>query len=463
MLDFTVKIGLVPLRRDVSARPGAFNWERAEERCAKSVAYLKANFASEQIQFVDLEGINDVAVLYSEKDVPAVVSRFQTEKVDAVFLINGNFGNEEVAGMVAKEIGKPVLLWGPQDDVFEPDGTRYTDSQCGLFGTSRMLQRMKIPFTYIENCFIEDKVFAEGFMRFAGVACAVKNFTGMRIAQVGCRPKPFCSVICNESELMEKFDIRLVPINLAVIKDKYDRILETRKEELAAGAAELRKLYELDAATDEVADKVYAFVLLYQQIFEEYNVAAASAECWSAMQLLVGAMPCTAYALLADMGYIIGCESDIHAVMTQVLLKCLTLGNKVPFLGEFTTRHPTDRNVELLWHCGNFAYSLHSNDAPCKSVAMREWFHVKDGHYTLARIDQEEGNYSIAVGQCDSAEGPYTNGTYLWARFNDLAKVERKIIEGPYIHHMSEIEGDVTDQIREFCKYVPGLRYDALD
>lgn len=463
MMQYQVKIGLVPLRRDVTARPGAFNWERAEARCAETVSYLKKHFADETLSFVDLEGINDVGVLYSEQDVEAVVNRFKEENVDAVFLINGNFGNEEVAGMVAKALGKPVLLWGPQDDVFEPDGTRYTDSQCGLFGTSRMLQRMNIPFSYIENCQITDPIFAEGLLKFAGVACAVKNFAGMRIAQVGCRPKPFCSVICNESELMEKFDIRLIPINLAVALDKYNRILETRKDELAAGADKLRQMYQLDAASDAAAEKIYAFVLLYQEIFEEYKVTAISAECWSAMRLLVGALPCAAYAILADMGYIIGCESDVHAVMTQVLLKSLTLGKKLPFLGEFTTRHPTDRNIELLWHCGPFAYSLHKEGTPCKVVNMQEWFQVKDGHYTVARIDQDHGDYSIAVCACDSAEGPYTNGTYLWGKFNNLSNVERKLIEGPYIHHMSEIEGDFVEHIREFCKYVPGLHFDYID
>ena len=170
MLNYQVKIGLVPIRRDVTPRPGIFNWEKAEERCAKAVAYIKEHFASEHVSFVDLEGINPVNVLYSDKDVPAVIDRFRKEAVDAVFLINGNFGNEEVAGAVAKALGKPVLLWGPQDDSFEPDGTRYTDSQCGLFGMSRQLQRMKVPFTYIENCFIEDPIFAEGFNRFVGVA-----------------------------------------------------------------------------------------------------------------------------------------------------------------------------------------------------------------------------------------------------------------------------------------------------
>ena len=162
MLNYHVKVGLVPIRRDVTPRPGIFNWEKAEERCAAAVAYIEEHFTSENVSFVDLKGINAVNVLYSDKDVDAVIERFQAEKVDAVFLINGNFGNEEVAGAVAKAIGKPVLLWGPQDTVFEADGTRYTDSQCGLFGMSRQLQRMNVPFTYIENCRIEDPIFTEG-------------------------------------------------------------------------------------------------------------------------------------------------------------------------------------------------------------------------------------------------------------------------------------------------------------
>ena len=257
MLNYHVKIGLVPIRRDVTPRPGIFNWEKAEERCAAAVAYIEEHFTSENVSFVDLKGINAVDVLYSDKDVDAVIDRFRAEKVDAVFLINGNFGNEEVAGAVAKAIGKPVLLWGPQDTVFEPDGTRYTDSQCGLFGMSRQLQRMNVPFTYIENCRIEDPIFAEGFLRFVGVACAVKNFKGMRVAQVGMRPKPFCSVIFNESDLMDKFDIHVIPVNLAVIQDKYNRILETRKDELAEGVAKLRQMYEIDDLSEPVLDKVY--------------------------------------------------------------------------------------------------------------------------------------------------------------------------------------------------------------
>lgn len=207
---------------------------------------------------------------------------------------------------------------------------------------------------------------------------------------------------------------------------------------------------------------MYAFVLMYEELFKEYKLNAISAECWTAMQQLVGAMPCASYGILADMGYIIGCESDMHATMTQVLLKCLTFGDKKPFLGEFTTRHPSNRNAELLWHCGPFAYSLHRTDEPCKCINMREWFQVKKGHYTVARIDQDHGKYSVIAGECDSTDGPYTFGTYMWAEFGNLDAWERKMVEGPYIHHVSEIEGSLTEEIKEVCKYIPALNIDKV-
>ena len=153
----------------------------------------------------------------------------------------------------------------------------------------------------------------------------------------------------------------------------------------------------------------------------------------------------------------------LAGAISMALLSCAALGKNPPFFGEFTVRHPEDKNVELLWHCGPFAYSLKKQGTGAKMVNMRQWMQVEDGHFTVARIDQDHGSYSIAVCECDSAEGPYTFGSYMWGKFKDLPAVERKLIEGPYIHHMSEIEGSLTDSIREFCKYVPGLTFDGLD
>jgi L-fucose isomerase-like protein len=463
MLNYNLRIGLVPIRRDVSARPGIFNWEKAQERGRRIVRYIEEHFASENISFIDLQGINPVDMLYAEADVQKVADRFKAEKADAILLINCNFGNEEAAALLARAVGKPVCIWAPLDDEFMPDGMRYTDSQCGIFGISRQLQRFNIPFSFIESCAVEGAVFRENFEKFFSVCCMLKNFCGMRIAQVGMRPKAFCSVIFNEGELMQRFGLQVIPVNLAVIIDKYTKILKENDAELEQGRELLLSRYEMDDLTPPLLKKIYAFVLLYQWVFETYDVQAVSAECWTAMQLAVGAMPCTAYSILADMGYIVSCESDLHGAITMALLSCASLGRKIPFFGEFTVRHPENPNGELLWHCGPFAYSLKKEGALAKEVNMRQWFQVKDGQYTVARFDQDDGKYSLLVGTCESTDGPYTFGTYLWAKFKNLASWERKLVEGPYIHHMAEIEGDYTGELREFCKFIPALALDTVD
>ena len=62
-----------------------------------------------------------------------------------------------------------------------------------------------------------------------------------------------------------------------------------------------------------------------------------------------------------------------------------------------------------------------------------------------------------------TTKGPYTTGTYLWAEFDNLSKWEKKLVEGPYIHHMAEIEGSYVEVLKEFCKYVPGLTVDTVE
>ena len=50
----------------------------------------------------------------------------------------------------------------------------------------------------------------------------------------------------------------------------------------------------------------------------------------------------------------------------------------------------------------------------------------------------------------------------MWAKFNDLDAWETKLIEKPYIHHVSEIEGEFTEEIKEVCKYIQGLEIDEV-
>ena len=129
-------------------------------------------------------------------------------------------------------------------------------------------------------------------------------------------------------------------------------------------------------------------------------------------------------------------------------------------MGEFTVRHPQNRNAELLWHCGPFPLSVKAPDVSARLVNQREWFKVKEGTYTVARLDQDNGRYTMLAGCCRSVPGPQTHGTYLWGEFSNLQAWEDRLLDGPYIHHFVEMEGDYTKELREFCRYFPNVQMD---
>lgn len=467
MLNYKIKIGLVAMRRNTTDRPkGTFlTWYSAEQRGKKFLSYIEENFSGENVSFVDNKGIGHNDLVFDDESASQVIKRFKDENVDAVMIINCNFGNEEATADIAKAIRKPVLLWAPLDDEYYVDGMRPTDSQCGLFGISRQMQRYHIPFSHLPCCKVESDEFKEGFDSFIRVACMVKNFKDMRIGQVGSRPTPFYSVIWNEGELMEKFGVKIIALNFAIINDRMKTTAENYPDEIKKIEEYIKQNYKLDELTPQYLNGMATMVVMYKNLFEEFNLDVISAECWTATPILFnGLAPCTVYGILNDMGYLVSCESDIHCAMTMVLLKSATLGIGKPLFGEFTVRHPENKNAELLWHCGPFPLSQKAEsgvDSTARLVNQRSWFRAKDGTYTVARIDQESGNYMILPLVCKTTAGPQTHGTYIWGEFKDLQKVEDRLIDGPYIHHFVEMNGDFTKEIKEFTKYFTNLKVDT--
>lgn len=466
MLDFKLKIGLIPDVRnlgDFATRKGIFEPAKGVENKNTVIPFIKENFSDENTEFTDLEWLNELGVVYKNEDVDTVCDYLRKEKVDAIFIINCNFGNEEACGQIAKKMGLPVLLWGPQDMVFEPNGLRYTDAQCGLFAISKQMRRYKVPFSYIENCPVTSPVFAEGFKKFLSVATMVKNFKNMNITQIGTRLTPFKSVMYNELELTEKFGMNLGNVNMAQFEAKFNALLEEKAADIEGDIAKLKATYDVAGLDDAVLKKMLNFVYTYIAFFAETGADVMASECWTAMPLAFGANPCLAMSILYDMGYPVICESDIHGAITSALLLCAARGKDKPAFGEFTVRHPENKNAELLWHCGPFPYSLKNDSSKAKLYNTKPSFRAKDGNYTIARFQGDAGKYTLLGGTYKTVDGPHTFGTYMWAEFKDWAKIEKKMINGPYIHHMSEIYGEYADVLEEFCKFIPDLEFDPIE
>lgn len=80
---------------------------------------------------------------------------------------------------------------------------------CGLFASSKVLYKLGVPFSYIENCRVDDKAFQTGLDRFLRAADIVRRLKRARIGVVGNRIDFFGSTIIGGNDLLERFGIEL--------------------------------------------------------------------------------------------------------------------------------------------------------------------------------------------------------------------------------------------------------------
>jgi hypothetical protein len=81
MFDYSVKIGLVAMRRNTTDRPrGTFlTWYSAEQRGKKFVDYIEENFTTDKVSFVDNKGIGIENLVFDDATAKEVVERFKNE------------------------------------------------------------------------------------------------------------------------------------------------------------------------------------------------------------------------------------------------------------------------------------------------------------------------------------------------------------------------------------------------
>lgn len=450
-----LRLAVVPTRRKAFSNPLALKQKN------QIIAKMKELEKPLKFTGIYIEDLNDEGMLMEYNDALIVRDRLAGEKVDALFLPHCNFGQEEAVARLAKDLNVPVLLWGPRDGI--PNGLEWrpTDSQCGMFAASKVLQRYGVKYTYIENCPLESDIFHKGLADFLAVAEVVKAFRGLRIAQISTRPKEFLSVMVNEAELLNKLGIEIVPGDAAVIMAMVDDKLENARDEQEKL---LKDLTDAGLDISQLGDKKYtlaAIELALMEFAEINKCTALSCECWNLFNRVYGVSPCFLLGDLNDRGLPAACENDIHAAITSVMAVAAQRYELPSFVADLTIRHPENDNAELLWHCGPFAKRLMKKDAKGYiSDSGKGFYELERGQYSILRFDECGGNYYMFVGDGNAVSGPVTNGNYLWLEVDDWVKWEKKFIYGPYIHHVVGIPGDIRYTVKEACRYL-GLRIDT--
>jgi len=450
-----IKIGFAPTRRSIFSAPDA----------VKYADLTRKKLTELGVEYVDINDIAEDGLLHDDADRIKIAEKFKAEKVDGLFFPHGNFGTEYEVARLAKELNVPVLLWGPRDERPDENGIRLRDSQCGLFATGKVLRRFQIPFTYMTNCRLDDPEFARGIRDFITVCNIVRVFRSTRILQIGPRPFDFWSTMCNEGELLEKFNIQLSPIPMPELTEEMKKAKEEGTK-VAETVSYCKEHFNI-AIKDNELENVAALKVAMRSLADKYGCNAVAIQCWNALQGEIGIMPCAANSLLNEEGLPVVCETDIHGAITAVLVEAAGMGEARSFFADWTVRHPDNENGELLQHCGPWPLSC----ASCKpTIGYPLAFdhpgaveaEAKHGDMTLCRFDGDNGEYSLLLGNAKGVEGPYTKGTYVWVEVANLKRLEAKIVEGPYIHHCVGIHKDVVPVLYEACKYI-GVKPDLYD
>jgi len=450
------KLGLCPIGKFVFSHEDALRYKAA----------LQTKLRDWQVDFVDLEGVLKDGIVRDQAHVESVVEHFRKQNIDAVFMPHCNFGTEGAVGMIGKKLGVPTLVWGPRDEAPLPDGTRLRDTLCGMFASTKVLKKLGVPFTYIENCRLDEPALRTGldtFLRAAHVANALRR--GMRIGLIGQRIDFFWSTISNESELLERFNVEVLPIDMVTFIENSRQRLAGNRTRYESEARDLVKTIEVEGFADN--EPLMRILAVRDQMLAHVADNGLDALAVQDFMSLVDAMG--TYCFFADslVGNTVplALESDIHGAISTALLHRAAFATSPVFLAEYTVRHPQDDNGVLLWHAG-------APTAMCKSgtkvkighhwilpspLAGMPHFPLRDGDITVTRFDGDTGKYRLAVGEGASMPGPHTQNNYVWMKVDNWPRWERILMEGEFIHHTAMAYGHYGAALVEACKYIPGL------
>ncbi len=431
---------------------------------------LQAQLHKWGVAYSDLDGVIEDGMIRDQSQAAAAVAHFRQAGVDAVFMPHCNFGTEGAAGIIGRDLDVPVLLWGPRDEAPAPDGTRLRDSLCGMFASSKVLHKLGVPFSYIGNCRLEDPELETGvreFVRSAHAATALRR--GMRIGHIGQRIDFFWTTIVSESELLERFRVEVLPVDMVLfIRDVRQRAAAGAAA-YAAEVAVLRQDMDIEGLDDAKLVQILALRDQVLALARDKGLDAVSIQDFDSLIETFGAYCLLANSMISET-LPLSMESDIHGAVST-LLASRAAGGAPAFLADVTVRHPTDDNGVLLWHCG----APHSMCRPgCRPRLGRHWilpspvsgmthFPLKDGPITVARFDGDRGDYKLAVGQGASMEGPETQNNHVWMKVDDWPRWERTLMQGPWIHHTAMTYGHHAGILEEACRFVPGLEAVRLD
>ncbi len=456
------KIGFIPSNWEAWNEG---NWaEKIRDRC---VDVLK------KIPGIDLivpsKDMTDIGCVSTVEEAKIVSKFFRDQNIRGLLIGNMTFGMEVAVGTILNNIEKdmPILHFSTRSGPIAENGSRSTDTWCGHFMTAAAIKRRGFKFVHINTCNPEDEYFKDKIGTFVKAVCAISNFKGLKIGQLGTRPQLFESENWSEQAMQKNFGQMVVPMDLDSVLTIIEEI-DPESNEVKKIISEITDDINISEESDESITNLARCELGYLKIARELDVEALAINCWTRIQERLHVSPCIALGRLTDKGIMAACEVDVYGAASMYAAYTASLGLSKPHFIDWTDLHPEKPDVWLAWHCGNAPKSICA--VSCKPNLVRnermiQWcptchgaleFRLKEGPVSCLRLVEYNGEFTMFFGNGEVIDiPPFVRGTYGWVKVNDVFDWENKMIENGIVHHGVLIhDPKVADVMEMFCKFL---------
>ncbi len=221
---------------------------------------------------------------------------------------------------------------------------------------------------------------------------------GKRLGVIGGISPWLVHSIVDEITLLKKMGVELVNISLEEVLREYDNVKE---DTFNLGSQILEKALKVEVDMNRIPRALRLYIAL-ERILSKYSIDVFTIKCFDIIFKL-NTTACLPLSLFNDRGIVAGCEGDIPATLSMLILH--NVSSKPVFMGNPSI---IDGNKMLIAHCTSpmslgYAYTLRTHFETGKGVGIAVHYR-RNEPVTLLRIDPKLKVFRIISGVIDEGE-----------------------------------------------------------
>lgn len=385
--------------------------------------------------FKDVQNLEIFDLIISLESAEKVARKVK-DKISGCVIVVATGGTERVIRAISNKIRKPTLLYAHQ-------------FQNSLASSLEVFSKLKdeIPMKVLYAP-LYSKVLVKEVKSFVEVCEAIDKLENCRLGVVG---EPSKWILTSENkQIIEKFGPKIIQLKIA---DLIDLMKKVGIEEAKNISKKLKKNFkQIEVSESDMINSANVYLAM-KELISKYNLSAITIRCFDLLNYNCTA--CLGMSLCNDEGLVAGCEADLQATLTMMVVSFLT---SQPCWMANSSRIDKYKNTITLAHCTIATKMItdlseatllpHMESGKCLSIRGP----LKRGEVTLARLGGNNlDKMLIATGKVvKNLQEPDLCRTQVEVKLN--GNVEGLLTNTLGNHHILTY-GNLESKLLDFCKF----------